>query len=283
MGISNTSMLVNINISVWTGRKLDKQVSAEVDVAKSTKTRAGNYHKNLFAGVDELAAVGRISAKIRNWFHEQTLPWSDGGDRLLTMDNFKDFKDQLKIFEVEFADAVKTFCDEYPTLISAQAFTMGALFDRAEYPDVDDIANKFSLRYTFFPVPEVGDWRVDANTEDKKELEALYQQAYDDRLGSMTKYLWDKLHGVLTHMADRLADTPEGEKKIFRDSLLETPVKLCELLTKLNVMNDPKLEAARKSLESAICNIDIKDLRKSQGARLEVKTQVDEILKRFDF
>ena len=283
MGIANTSMLVNINMSVWTGRKLDKQVSAEVDVAKSTKTRAGNYHKNLFAGVDELAAVGRISAKIRNWFHEQTLPWSDGGDRLLTMYNFKDFKAQLKIMEIEFADAVKIFCDKYSTLISAQAFTMGALFDRAEYPDVDDIANKFSLRYTFSPVPEVGDWRVDANAEDKKELEELYQQAYDDRLGSTTRYLWDKLHGVLTHMADRLADTPEGEKKIFKNSLLETPVKLCELLTKLNITNDPKLEAARKSLESAICNIDIKDLRQSQGARLEVRTQVDEILKRFDF
>ena len=283
MGIANTSMLVNISMSVWTGRKLDKQVSAEVDVAKSTKTRAGNYHKNLFAGVDELAAVGRISGKIRNWFHEQTLPWSDGGDRLLTMSNFKDFKAQLKIMEIEFADAVKIFCDKYSTLISAQAFTMGALFDRSEYPDVDDIANKFSLRYTFSPVPEVGDWRVDANTEDKKELEALYQQAYDDRLGSTTRYLWDKLHGVLTHMADRLADTSEGEKKIFKNSLLDTPVKLCELLTKLNITNDPKLEAARKSLESAICNIDIKDLRKSQGARLEVKTQVDEILKRFDF
>jgi len=283
MGIANTSMLVNINMSVWTGRKLDKQVSAEADVAKSTKTRAGNYHKNLFAGVDELAAVGRISAKIRNWFHEQTLPWSDGGDRLLTMYNFKDFKAQLKIMEIEFADAVKIFCDKYSTLISAQAFTMGALFDRAEYPDVDDIANKFSLRYTFSPVPEVGDWRVDASTEDKKELEELYQQAYDDRLGSTTRYLWDKLHGVLTHMADRLADTPEGEKKIFKNSLLETPVKLCELLTKLNITNDPKLEAARKSLESAICSIDIKDLRQSQGARLEVKTQVDEILKRFDF
>ena len=199
------------------------------------------------------------------------------------MSNFKDFKAQLKIMEIEFADAVKIFCDKYSTLISAQAFTMGALFDRSEYPDVDDIANKFSLRYTFSPVPEVGDWRVDANTEDKKELEALYQQAYDDRLGSTTRYLWDKLHGVLTHMADRLADTSEGEKKIFKNSLLDTPVKLCELLTKLNITNDPKLEAARKSLESAICNIDIKDLRKSQGARLEVKTQVDEILKRFDF
>ena len=283
MGIANTSMLVNISISVWTGRKLDKQVSAEVDVAKSTKTRAGNYHKNLFAGVDELAAVGRIAGKIRNWGMEQTLLWSDGGDRLLTMDNYTEYRRVLKDLEREFEDAVQVFCSRYSTLISAQAFTMGSLFDRTEYPDVADIASKFSLRYTFSPVPEIGDWRVDANAEDKQELEEQYKKAYNDRLGATTKDLWDRLHGVLTHMADRLADAPDGERKIFRDSLLETPVKLCELLTRLNVANDPKLEAARKSLESAVCGIDVKDLRDSQGARLEVKTQVDEILKRFDF
>jgi hypothetical protein len=194
-----------------------------------------------------------------------------------------DFKAQLRVFEDEFKAAVKIFCDTYSTLISAQAFTMGALFDRSEYPDVADIADKFDMRYTFSPVPEVGDWRVDVNEVDKKELAEQYKKAYDDRLSFTTKELWDRLHGVLTHMADRLADTPDGERKIFRDSLLETPVKLCELLTKLNITNDPKLEAARKILEAAVCNIDIKDLRESDGARLEVKTQVDEILKRFDF
>lgn len=283
MGIANTSMLVNISISVWTGRKLDKQVSAEVDVAKSTKTRAGNYHKNLFAGVDELAAVGKVAGKLRNWSMEQTLPWSDGGDRLLTMGNYTEYRRVLKDLEQEFDDAVHIFCSRYSTLISAQAFTMGSLFDRTEYPDVADIANKFSLRYTFSPVPEIGDWRIDANAEDKQELEDQYKKAYNDRLGATTKDLWDRLHGVLTHMADRLADAPDGERKIFRDSLLETPVKLCELLTRLNIANDPTLEAARKSLESAVCGIDAKDLRDSQGARLEVKTQVDEILKRFNF
>lgn len=283
MGIANTSMLVNISISVWTGRKLDKQVSEEVDTAKATKTRAGNYHKNLFAGVDELAAVARVAGKIRNWHAEQTLPWSDGGDRLLPMQNYMEYKKSLNALEQEFNDAVRAFCDRYSTLISAQAFTMGALFDRSEYPDVGDIANKFALRYTFSPIPEVGDWRVDANASDKQELEDQYKKAYDDRLGATTKDLWDRLHGVLAHMADRLADASDGERKIFRDSLLETPVKLCGLLTRLNITNDPKLEAARKSLESAVCGIDVKDLRESQGARLEVKTQVEDILKRFDF
>ena len=48
-------------------------------------------------------------------------------------------------------------------------------------------------------------------------------------------------------------------------------------------MNDPALEMARKELESAICNMDVKDLRESSGARQEVKTQVDDILKKFNW
>jgi hypothetical protein len=32
--IQNSAMLIDLNISVWTGRKMDKQVSDEIDAAK---------------------------------------------------------------------------------------------------------------------------------------------------------------------------------------------------------------------------------------------------------
>jgi len=199
------------------------------------------------------------------------------------MKNFLAFKQQLSVLEQEFRDAKQVFCDKYTSLISAQAFTMGALFDRLEYPDVKDIASKFDLRYTFSPIPETGDWRVDADAEDKRELEAQYEKAYFDRLGTIQKDLWDRLHGCLTHMADRLADTPEGTRKIFRDSVLGNAVEMCGLLSDLNITNDPKLEEARKALESAVCGLDIKDLRESEGARHEIRSQVDDILKKFSW
>ena len=55
--LSSSAVLVNLSLSVWSGRKLDKRVSQEVDEAKSTKTRAGNYHKNLLAGTEKLDAI----------------------------------------------------------------------------------------------------------------------------------------------------------------------------------------------------------------------------------
>ena len=61
--ISSSAMLVDLSLSVWTGRKLDKSVSAEVDVSKNTKGRAGNYHKNLLAGSEKLAEIGKLSVE----------------------------------------------------------------------------------------------------------------------------------------------------------------------------------------------------------------------------
>ena len=52
--IQNSAMLVDLNISVWTGRKMDKKVSDEIDASKNTKARAGNYHKKLLAGTQKL-------------------------------------------------------------------------------------------------------------------------------------------------------------------------------------------------------------------------------------
>ena len=83
-------------------------------------------------------------------------------------------------------------------------------------------------------------------------------------------------------MQGRLTVSADGKKTIFRDSMLENAAELCGLLTRLNVTNDPKLEHARKSLEATIMGLDAKDLRDADGARVEVKSKIDEILKFMD-
>jgi hypothetical protein len=283
MSLDRNSILVNVSISMWSGRKLDREVSQEIDVTKSTKTRAGNYNKNLFAGVDELEKVKQVAGRIRVWFASQTMPWSDGGDRLLPMANFQDFKQELVRLEQEFNDAVKVFCDRYANLISSQAFTLGALFDRDDYPTADRIASKFELRYTFSPVPDVGDWRVVSDDSVRQELDQHYRKAYEDRIKAASLDLWERLHACLKHMADRLTDADEGKRKVIRESMLANAMELCALLTKLNVVNDPYLEATRKSLESLLVGVTTEDLRNSAPARKELKIEVDAILKRFDF
>ena len=290
--IHQSSMLVDLNISVWTGRKLDKRVSEEIDQAKNTRTKAGNYNKHLLAGSEKLEAVQKIAGAIRTWHYEQTLPWSDGGSRLLPMKIFFDYKASLNSFRAQFEQAVEDLLVAYPELVSASAFQLGALFDRSEYPDAEELRHKFKFKYSFSPVPEVGDFRIETGEEVKRELQEQYQAMFDEKLNDAMKDIWERLHETLRHMSTKLADSPnprvlkdgtEVRAQIFRDSLINNAVELCGLLSKLNVTDDPKLEQARQDVERVLCGLTPKDVRDSDHVRADVKAEVDRILSKFDF
>ena len=276
--IQNSAMLVDLNISLWTARKMDKKVSQEIDSVKNTRSRGGNYHKNLMSGTHKLDQVQKLVSAIRVWHYTNTLPWSDGGSRLLPMTNFFEYKAKLNEFEREFDLVVQDFLTEYPLLVSAAAFTLGDLFDAREYPSVDSLVDKFKFKYVFLPVPSAGDFRVDVEDTYVNELKAQYESFYEAKLGDAMSDAWGRLHECLTKMSEKLAGQ---DKQIFRDTLVTNATDLCALLTKLNVTNDAKLEQARQSLERALLGVTPDELRKYDDARLDVKAKVDAILDMF--
>ena len=287
MSISASAVLVDLNISIWTARKLDKKVSEEINVAKNTTTNAGNYSKNLLAGSGTLAEINKYAAGIRHWHNTQTLPWSDNGTRMLPMANFMEYKQGLNTRIQTLQTLFDKFYIEYPQLVNDAANKLGSLFDVSEYPDLDTVKSKFRCKYIFSPMPEAGDFRIDAENDLKRELSEQYEEEKNIKLTEAMNEAWNRLHDVLLHMSERMEDTVDekGEKvrKKFRDSVLENPAELCGLLTKLNVTKDPHLEDARKMLEASIAGVDIKDLRDSEAKRVEVKQKVDDILKKFNW
>jgi len=283
VGIHTSAMLIELSISTWTARKLDKRVSQEIDLDKGTKTRAGNYNKNLMAGTEMLDAIVKYAANVRAWHNKQTLPWSDSGLRLLPMANFMEYKAQLGTLETNYNTLVDRFLTAYPDLVSAAAFTLGTLFDREDYPVVEKVKDKFGFKYFFSPVPVAGDFRVDTHEAALRELHMQYEEEFERRLQGAMKEAWARLYECLDHMKDRLSD--DGDKpKIFRDSLVSNAKELIEVLPKLNITNDPKLEQARVDLAQALMGIDdAKELRDNKTVRQDVRARVDEILNKFDF
>ena len=280
--ISSSAMLVDLSISVWTARKLDKKVSQEVDTAKSTKTRAGNYHKNLLAGSSKLEEIGKIASAVRNDLHyRKSIPWSDSGTRLLPSTLFMDYKTELGQYEKMFYDAVDSFLIDYDDLVTKSAFQLGDLFSREDYPDVSKEREKFSFNYLFSPVPESGDFRVDIGEQGMTELRGNYESAYKSRVESSMKDVWDRVYKALNHMSAKL-DFTEGKQKLF-DSMVDDAVDLCGLLKSLNITGDQRLEYLRIDLEKALHGVDCSDLRESEAIRESTKRKVDEMLDKFAF
>jgi hypothetical protein len=92
-----------------------------------------------------------------------------------------------------------------------------------------------------------------------------------------------RLHEQLTHMSERLSGADGDTKKIFRDSLIDNAVELCQVLKHLNITQDPQLEQMRYDLEQSIKHIDAQSLRESDELRRATKNKVDSLLNKFAF
>jgi hypothetical protein len=285
--IDTCALLVELNVSQWTARKLDRSTTDELVSNKHAQAKgAARVNKNLFAGRSELEVVGQHVTETRSFVYDNTLPWSDSGIRLLPSAKFMEFNAKLQQAEDRFHGLVTEFVTVYPSLITAQAMALGDMFNRNDYPNPNDIEHRFNFNVNYMPVPASGDFRVDIGNDAQEELRKKLSSLADERVEYAMKDIKSRLLEHLKRMSDRLSiDYVSGEAKPrkFHDSLLDGAHDLCELADSLNIVGDVQLSDARRALKKAIGGIDVKDLRKDVGARTDVKTQVDDILSKFNF
>ena len=274
--ISSSAMLVELNISVWTGRKFDKNVSAEIDAQKQTTTRAGNYHKKLFADEPTFDAIGKYAGNARTRHYFITMPWSDSGVRLLTTSLFFDYEKEMTGYQHEFYRLVDLALADWDNMIVRSKVKLGTLFDPTDYPSKEDIKDKYRFSIRYSPVPEVGDFRVQIGNDAQQVLKESYAKAYSDNLELAYKDVWTRTHEALKSMSSKL----DGEKKqIFRDTLVSNVTEMVALLDKFNVTDDPKMKQAKVKIENALLGITPDALREDDDLRLDTKSKVDALLK----
>jgi len=285
--LDTCAMLVEFNASVWTARKLDKSTTDEVVATKNATAKdAARVNKHLLAGRTELDVIQQMVGRARTYVYDHTLPWSDSGLRLLPTVNFVAFTERMNQFEEEFERLVAEFVTIYPTLISAQAMSLGDMFKRSDYPTANEMVTKFAFRIGFLPVPTAGDFRVDIGNEAQAELKARLNEMAEERIESAMRDIRARLGEHMKRMSDRLTtDYVQGEAKQrrFHDSLVDGALELCDLTKALNVVNDAALESARKELEQALLGVTPQELRKNEYVRQDTKKAVDAILNKFSF
>jgi len=274
--ISSSAMLVELNISVWTGRKFDKSVSQEIDTQKQTTTRAGNYHKILFADEPKFSAISKFAGNSRNYHYHATMPWSDSGLRLLTTTMYFDYNKRIAEDQQEFSRLVDECIDDWDNMLYRAQTKLGDLFNPMDYPDKSLVSEKFRFSAKFAPVPDIGDWRVDVGNDAQQQLKESYASYYSENLQQAMREPWERMHEALTNMSTKLSGQ---SKQIFRDTLVSNVVEMCDLLDKFNITGDPKMKQARVRIENILLGVTPDALREDDDLRLDTKSKVDALLK----
>jgi len=271
--LNDRALLVSLSISQWTARKLDKKATKEVADINRASTSAGRYNKSLLPLNDLLANVHQKTGLIREKFAKNTLPWGIDGTRILPSANYLTFMQDFRKEKGEWQSLVQNFLDNYEDLVDEAKRWLGDLYDEKDYPARDKIVEKFNMDMAILPVP-TNDFRVELSSDELSRL----QEEMEGRMASVQQEAmmdaWGRLYKHVQHIAEKLAD-PKG---IFRDSMVENAQETCDLLTRLNIADDPNLEAMRREVEAKLVSHHPDSLRNDPDLRQDTAEEARKIM-----
>jgi len=273
--IHTRALLVWLQISTWSARKYDRSVSNKVNRDAGASDDAGRYNKLLLPGdASSYKTLITLLGSLRAWHYNETLAWSDEGNRLLTTANFTHYADTLRQKSAEIDRAIDAFVDDYPALRTAAALKLQGLYKPEDYPDVSDIRGKFGVKVSYNPVPIASDIRVNLAADQIAAIEASINDNNRSAVDTAMADCWQRLHTVVAAVATKLADPTA----IFRDSLIGNASELCDVLKRLNVTDDPDLESMRATVLHQIASMAPQTLRDSKHARQDTADKAKAIL-----
>jgi hypothetical protein len=273
MKLNDRALLVSLSISQWTARKLDKKATKEVADNNRASTSAGRYNKSLLPLNDQLAHVHQKTGVIRDKFAKNTLPWGIDGTRILPSANYLQFMQDFRKEKSEWQYLVQNFLDNYDYLVAEAKRWLGDLYDEKDYPSKESITGKFNMDMAILPVPS-NDFRVELSSDEltriQEELESRMTTVQQEAMSDC----WHRLYKHVEHITEKLAD-PKG---IFRDSMIDNAVETCDLLTRLNIAEDPNLEAMRQAVESKLLGHHPDSLRNDPDLRQDAAEEARKIM-----
>lgn len=279
--LTDRAMLAGLTISLWSARKHDRRVSDQIARAHDADSDAGRYHKTLIAK-EALQEIAKIANEARGHHYTNTLPWADNGARILPADNYFDYTRAQRDYREKFQGAVARFRDNYPHYVTDARQRLRKLFRDDDYPTAAEMVTKFAFEIAFTPIPASEDFRVALGDLEETRIRADIERRLSAATEAAMRDLWERVYKAVSHMRDRLRlyeISPSGKvQNPFRDTLVENLRDLAELLPKLNVTGDPRLDDLRQRLTKSLCVHDAQSLRDSDALRRETARTADDIL-----
>lgn len=277
MKLDERAVLTQLNVSQPTMNKRDKRVSEQVAVSNNAVTQSGIYHKSLLPNNEHLRNVHKKTTLVRQFFYHNTLPWFGDGTMILPTKNYMTFMEGFTKLKSEWLQLVEKFLQEYPQLQLNAQRDLGSLYNANEYPSVDELRLRFDMDMTILPVPS-NDFRVDIAEDELQHIQQQVEQRVEQSTEMAMNEAWQRLYDRVKHMAEKLSDI----KNIFRDTLIENLVDVCDVLKRMNITDDEDLENIRQQVETHLTKHNPESLRLDLDLRKQVSAKANEIKKQIE-
>ncbi len=273
--LNERAMLVGIKFSQWTGRTKDKKVSQEVMRSKHADGDSGSWWTYL-APKKALQKINTAYCRCDVIHRKLTLPWTDGGLRILPSAMFMEYRREMSDAIEGFHESVEEFLRDYPTIRQEAKDRLGDLLDGKILPTAADIRSKFGVVQTVVPLPTVQDFRVDLSADDLKEVREQITRTLTEATGRAMGSIWEKL----AEMVDKVEVQLSHADKTVRKTVIQNLAEFCKRIPKMNIADDAKLESIRKEVLDKLGKLDAATLRESAPDRKKAAKTAKQLSKK---
>lgn len=249
---------VKLSVSEWTGRHRNRTLEVEAESAHNAKDAVSVWQRQL--GEAYRKPISTAVSRLRDHFYSRTLPWEDGGWRVVPVKEYLPVVDGFgKLFD-EFNAAVEHLCNNWDAAYADAQQRLNGLFDPSKFPDRFEIREKYHASINQRPLLNADDARIvglDEAVQNKirRDLAEQYAAQIDGTVADLTQ----RIREVLEDASERLATTPEKGARFA--GLIRKAGRVADEVRRLNITDDPGLALAAESLGEVFNGLDPESLK----------------------
>lgn len=277
MSLYNKALLVSLSIGMPPMSKTLKSQSEKIEFEHRTDPNQASVVAKLFAKQD-IKGLQQAAAKARRWFREKTLPYGRSLG-IIPAKNYFTFLQEMGCFRLDFNAEKENIIRNIEEVIANARVANGDLFDRNNYPSLDELETNIYFSIEANPVPATNDYDKLADLT-PEEIELLKKEAVlsnQSKIESAIQDLFGRLMKGLIHAASRLEDDNNGEMQIFRDSLIGNINKAVEAAETLNIEDNDQLHQFTDKIKEVFDGLSAQELRTNAQLRKETAAKAADL------
>jgi len=271
--LRQNTVLLSLSFSTLGNRK-----KAVVDLPEGVSPDRISVSKKLLDS-EEYQNIVKFFADVRAWVIKRTVPsLFREGMYLISLNKVDEVEKYLRESVNTLRDLVSLLQEEYPARVEEAKQELGPLFSERDYPPVQNLPSYFSIRWYWVTLSTAEELPPEIRESESQKLKKMWE----DSISEIQVALRTGLQNMINHAIDKLSPSPDGKRKVIRDTFVDNFNEFLESLTAKNVIEDKELEKLVKKARDVMSGVTSDELRKDQDLKNEVAQKLEELKAKVD-
>lgn len=233
--IIKSLLMVKVTVHGWGGGTIDREAASEY--ARSKHAEESRYSVYVQFLPDDLCEImAKAASAISGVWKSRTLPFKDGGWRVLLAEQYLDLFEALRDPKEAYMAAAGKLLAQYDSIRAQAEAALNGGFKPELFPSREQLEGKYGVDIRSEPVLTSNDVRVQGLTDAAAEMVKQSVEAQvKESLGTAVQSIGDSLLTIVLSFREKLkeAKSKSGKKRIVWGKLENSAERICTGLDSL--------------------------------------------------